>query len=294
MKENESLTDEPFIPEDSPGWLLENIRKPVKSVWTSVNDRSIHLLDWGIEGSALPTLLLVHGFGAHAHWWAFLAPFFSSEYRVVAIDLPGFGDSSPPPAYTDTCFSEAIVGCIEQNELGPVSIVGHSFGGAQAIRAMGMAPHLFRQGIVVDSNVRLPPEPLIRRLSAKGVHKISDSLEDCMSRFRLLPPANYIPALVDYIAFHSCTQSDSGWHWKADPNVINVGEIEDPAILEAANVPIDMIYGVNSFLNIEDKPSRVMQHFPQAGRLLQIPDAGHHIMAERPLELVSGIKSLLK
>lgn len=288
-------TEVSFVaPEGAPEWFLENLQKPGQSIRLAVNGSSMHALEWDSKSPGLPTLILVHGFGAHAHWWSFLAPFFNAEYRVIAIDLPGFGDSAPPLSYTDDCFAQAIIGCIEQLGLASVRIVGHSFGGAQSIRAMGIAPELFRQGIVVDSNVRLPPEPLIRKLSAKGAHKMSDTLEDCISRFRLLPSTHYIPALFQYIAFHSCTLSDKGWHWKSDPNIINVGEIEEPSILEAADVPIDMIYGGKSFLNIENKPSRVMEYFPQAGELVIIPQAGHHIMIEYPLELVARLKALLK
>ncbi|MEE2732073.1 MAG: alpha/beta hydrolase [Pseudomonadota bacterium] len=281
--------------DDAPAWLLENIQQPGQPIYTQVDDRQVHMLTWNWQRTDLPVLMLIHGFGAHAHWWSFLAPFFREHYRVAALDLPGFGDSEPPRQYQDDCFARAVIACIAQHQLAPVCIIGHSFGGAQAIRAMGLAPGLFSHGIVVDSNVRLPPEPLIRRLILKGEHKVSESREACMARFRLVPPQpDYHPALVRYIAHHSCVQSAHGWHWKADPNVVNVGEIEDPEILRAAAVPIDMIYGENSFLNVHDKPSRVLSHFPQPGQLIVIPEAGHHMMVDHPLQLVSAIQSLLR
>ncbi|WP_156872325.1 alpha/beta fold hydrolase [Ketobacter nezhaii] len=286
---------ETFEPrESSPKWFLDNLNHPGRSIVTRVAGKSIHMLAWNWERTELPTLMLVHGYGAHAHWWSFLAPFFADHYRVVAIDLPGMGDSDPPPEYNQSCFSRAIVGCIERNQLQPVTVVGHSYGGAQAIRAMGEAPHLFRHGIVVDSNVRLPPEPLIRKLQPKSAHKLSPSRAECAARFRLMPPRpDYIDALVYYIGYHSCTGDDRGWHWKADAACINSGEIEYPEILEAVSTKVDMIYGENSFLNVENKPVRVLSHFPNGGKLLIVPGAGHHIMAEYPLELVAAIKALL-
>lgn len=252
------------------------------------------MLAWNWERSELPTLMFVHGFGAHCHWWSFLAPFYIERYRVVALDLPGMGDSQPPAAYHDDCFALAIIGCIEKNHLDPVHIVGHSFGGAQSLRAMAKAPHLFSRGVIVDSNIGLPPEPPIRRLQPKGKHKLSQSQVECESRFRLVPSQhNWIPALTEYIAFHSCTQNKEGWHWKSDPDCINVGELEDPELLQSVPTKIDMIYGEQSFLNIKNKPARVFSHFAQPGKLLIIPGAGHHIMVDRPLELVAAIDSLL-
>lgn len=278
----------------SPRWFLENICNPGTSVFTHVAHRQVHMLAWNWECTELPALMLVHGFAANAHWWSFLAPFFADRFRVVALDLPGMGDSEAPATYQDDCFARAIVGCIEAHRLQPVCIIGHSFGGAQSIRAIGMSPHLFSRAIIVDSNVRLAPEPLIRRLQPKGSHKTSRSRAECAARLRLMPPQpNYIDALVHYIGFHSCIEGDDGWHWKSDPNCLNTGEIEDPEILRCANTRVDMIYGEKSFLNVENKPERVLRHFPQSGRLEIIPHAGHHIMVDHPLELVATINALL-
>lgn len=278
----------------APLWFQTNIGQPGTSIHTPVKERLVHMLAWNWERAHLPTLMLVHGFGAHAHWWSYLAPFFSDKFRVLALDLPGMGDSEPPLTYTPDCFANAIVGCIEKHDLQPATIVGHSFGGAQSLRAMAMSPQLFSHGIVVDSNVRLPPDPPIRNLQPKGEHKLSRSQSECEARFRLVPPQpNYSEHLINHIAKHSCKKSEGGWHWKADPNCINVGEIDGPEILQATTTPIDLIYGEKSFLNINDKPSKVLKYLPKGDRLIAIPEAGHHIMVDYPLELVSSIKSLL-
>jgi pimeloyl-ACP methyl ester carboxylesterase len=55
----------------------------------------------GAAGQALPTLLLLHGsFGSWTHWLRNI-PSLSERYRVIAIDIPGFGDSGPAPADHD-------------------------------------------------------------------------------------------------------------------------------------------------------------------------------------------------
>ena len=291
--DNANITPEPSSTA-APAWFLENMKAPGKSITTDVGGRSVHMLTWNWAIDHLPTLILVHGFGAHAHWWSYLAPFFSQHFRIAAIDLPGMGDSEPPTSYNDTCFAQAIIGCIKQHTQDPVCIVGHSYGGAQSMRAMGMSPELFKHGIVVDTNVRLPPEPLIRRLQPKGTHRLSVTRKDCESRFRLVPPQpSYIDTLVNHIAHHSCTGDENGWHWKSDPNCLNTGEIEDAAILHAVSTKVDLIYGEKSFLNVNNKPQRLLNELPNSGRLIMIPEAGHHIMVDFPLDLVSAINELL-
>lgn len=85
----------------------------------------------GLRDAAAPTLLLVHGMG---HWtqaaWDSLAPLFSTTHRIIAFDLPGFGESDKPDvAYSLEFFEETVGGLIEALGLEPVALVGHSLGG---------------------------------------------------------------------------------------------------------------------------------------------------------------------
>lgn len=295
MIENRHQESETWQPDtDAPQWFVDNLKQPGISLRVPVNGRQVNLLCWNRERTELPVLLLVHGFGAHVRWWSFLAPFFTDRYRVYALDMPGMGDSEAPLVYDELCFAQGIIGSIEQLDLSPVCIVGHSYGGAQSLRATTMAPHLFSRAIVVDSNVRFPPEPLIRRLQPKGTHKQSATRADCLDRFRIVPSQpNNIDAILQYIGWHSCEQDALGWHWKADPDCINSAEIESSDILEQVECRVDLIYGQKSFLNVRELPQRILQCLPQAGRLIEIPDAGHHIMVDYPLELVAAINELL-
>ena len=43
---------------------------------------SIHFLRWGPPEGTLPGILFLHGGGAHARWWSFIAPFFDHDRRV--------------------------------------------------------------------------------------------------------------------------------------------------------------------------------------------------------------------
>jgi pimeloyl-ACP methyl ester carboxylesterase len=82
-----------------------------------------------------PAVVLVHGLAST--WWAWFAniPHLALDYRVVAVDLPGFGGSdrlSRPTEIDD--FVDALVGLLGHLGLGSVRIVGHSLGGIVAQR----------------------------------------------------------------------------------------------------------------------------------------------------------------
>ena len=49
------------------------------------------------DNTSLPTLLLVHGFGANKDNWTRISKFLSDKYHIVALDLPGFGESFKSP-----------------------------------------------------------------------------------------------------------------------------------------------------------------------------------------------------
>src|SRR5262245_20990765 len=63
--------------------------------FVTVNGLRIHYLDWGAEGKQ--PLILLHGIGRIAHTFDHLAPHFSRNYHVIAVDMRGHGDSGWDP-----------------------------------------------------------------------------------------------------------------------------------------------------------------------------------------------------
>jgi pimeloyl-ACP methyl ester carboxylesterase len=76
-------------------------------------------------------VLLVHGLGGGASNWVLLAPALAARRRVLAVDLPGHGGSSPlPGAPAVTAFADRLRLLLEREGATPAVVVGHSFGGA--------------------------------------------------------------------------------------------------------------------------------------------------------------------
>src|SRR3954447_26955423 len=80
------------VARNAPGWFVKAIETPFDTGAVVVDGARITYLLWGGD-SDKPGIVLVHGNGAHAHWWTFIAPFLLEHYRVVALDLSGMGDS---------------------------------------------------------------------------------------------------------------------------------------------------------------------------------------------------------
>src|SRR4051794_20371725 len=79
----------------APDWFRWATSRPRQSQFVTVAGCRIHYLVWAREParSGERGLLFVHGGGAHSHWWSYIAPYFTRDFRVAAIDLSGMGDS---------------------------------------------------------------------------------------------------------------------------------------------------------------------------------------------------------
>ena len=81
-----------------------------------------------------PAVVLLHGLGGFAESWRHNIPALAGVSTVFAVDLPGFGLSSKPPArYRLADSARAVHGFLQAMGLGRVAIVGHSLGASVAL-----------------------------------------------------------------------------------------------------------------------------------------------------------------
>jgi haloalkane dehalogenase len=77
-----------------------------------------------------PVALLIHGYPESSYQWRHLMPSLAQAgWRAVAPDLAGFGDSPPDPPGTWEHHRESIARFHQEQELGPVVLVAHDWGG---------------------------------------------------------------------------------------------------------------------------------------------------------------------
>ena len=92
-----------------PTWFLRALAVPVDDLWFDVDGCRIHALAWGEPGRR--GIVFVHGGGAHAHWWTHVAAPFADQFRVVALDMSGHGDSGTRTTYSlEQWTDEVMVG----------------------------------------------------------------------------------------------------------------------------------------------------------------------------------------
>ncbi|HEX4344868.1 MAG TPA: alpha/beta hydrolase [Solirubrobacteraceae bacterium] len=94
--------------------------------WVRVQDRWMNLVDIG-EG---PVILMIHGLSGSWQNWLENIPFFARDHRVIAVDLPGFGESEMPVKdISISNYADTIDALLDVLEIETVRLVGNSMGG---------------------------------------------------------------------------------------------------------------------------------------------------------------------
>ncbi len=105
-------------------------------------------------------LLILHGWGASSESWAALQQVLSKQgFRVIAIDLPGFGRSNPPAvAWGVQEYGDFIEQFVSAIGLEKFFLLGHSFGGQIAISFTVQHQELVKKLILAaPPGIRRPP-----------------------------------------------------------------------------------------------------------------------------------------
>jgi pimeloyl-ACP methyl ester carboxylesterase len=99
-----------------------------------------------------PAILLLHGFPFHRRIWDGFAEGLAESARVIAVDLPGFGDSPIiKTPFTLDDIGRSILSWMDEHDVKTPMIVGHSLGGYIALALAGLDPSKFAGLILFHS-----------------------------------------------------------------------------------------------------------------------------------------------
>ena len=141
-----AFTTEEYLPL-SPDQLPKHWR--LSSIQETQFDSAVFVADVGQRTK--PLVILIHGMGqAGLTDWLSVIPALETDYRVVAIDLPGFGRSEKPEGqYSPKNYAKVIHHIKQTFSKQPVAVVGHSMGAAVALRYASMYPDDIERVVLV-------------------------------------------------------------------------------------------------------------------------------------------------
>ena len=278
---------------DTPEWFTAALAAKPDTGSVEVAGAQIRYRAWGPAGS--PGIVLVHGGGAHAHWWDHIGPLLADGRRVVAVDLSGHGDSDHREHYQLEQWSyEVLAVAAPAGIVGPPTLVGHSMGGMVSF----VAAHLFGDQLagaqIIDSPIwgRSTEEGEARAKAAFGPKKVYPSRDDAIAHFRLVPGQERIlPYVMEHVARTSMEAVEGGWSWKFDPTMVG----RDGSVHLGGGAPACRVAFFRSQGGIisDDAFAELRGRLGPSALVTTLPTAGHHPMIDQPLVLATAILTTL-
>ena len=255
----------------------------------------LHLLEWG--SAARTGVLLLHGGAAHAHWFDAIATLPAERHHVAALDQRGHGESAwaRPPAYATEDFAGDIVGVIDRLGWSSAVLVGHSMGGHNAIACAAWHPDRIRGLVIVDSRPEIPAERLAQ-MKERGERPVRrhPTVEAAVAAFRLLPPETSAdPPLLAHLASESVAWLDGAVSPRFDP-ACYAGRVpvDGWRLLPRITAPTLVVRGERSPILPRLMAERLCAELPDA-RLVEIEDAYHHLVLDRPEAFAHELRGFL-
>lgn len=280
-------------PDDAPAWFRRAIDDAPSHDAVEVAGCRIAFRCWGTPGQR--GVVLVHGGAAQSGWWDHIAPFLASEYRVLALDLSGHGDSGRRDGYDHETWAREVVEVAEAGAIdGPPVVIGHSMGGWVALNVAALHADRVAGAIAIDSPIRdrSPEEEAAAEQRAFGPLKIYPSKQDALGRFRTIPEQDEVlPYVMAHIGETSIREIDDGWTWKFDPALFG-HERPGPELLTSITCRVAILRAEQGLVT-RDIGDHMYELLGRVAPVIPIPEAGHHVMIDQPLSLVTALRALL-
>lgn len=269
----------------------------------------LHYVDWGNPDA--PPLLLVHGGRDHCRNWDWVAEALRDEYHIIAPDLRGHGDSQwmIGGSYSLSEYVYDIAQLIHQMKLAPLTIIGHSLGGAITLNYTGLYPETVKKVVAIEGMGRPPSKKkgkpvdermtnwidFLRKLSARQPRKY-ETLEQCFERMQEANP-HLSPEQARHLTVHGANQNEDGtYSWKYDnytrafsPFHIDEEELHD--LWSRITCPTLLFRGNESWASDPEKAGR-MAHFQNA-KLINVDKAGHWVHHDQLDLFLREVKTFL-
>ena len=241
---------------------------------------------YSAAGSGEPALVFVHAGLANRRFWSAQLRAFSARYRVVALDLPGHGESgSNRVKWGVPEFGRDVEAVLEAEKLGAVIMVGNSLGGPVAVEAALLRPQSVLAVIGVDTfqrvNYTVTPEHARRRADAFR-EDFAGSVEQMLTTL-FHPDAD--PALVADVRRQMLEVSVETVH----AMFLSMGGYDLAAAVRRLRPPLRAINGDLYPSDIESV-REVKSDFD----VVIMARAGHFPMLERPTEFDAHLSDLVR
>ena len=273
--------------------LLEQQLAGLSPREVEVDGLTIRYYEGGAETGE--TVLMIHGFGANRDNWLRFSRAFTSRYHVIALDLPGFGESSKPDARYDVATqTERLHAFIQALQLGKPHLIGNSMGGhIAALYAARYPEQLLSVALLDNAGVTSPRKSEMFSMIERGepnplvVRQAEDF--DRLMKFVFVAP----PPLPESLKRHFAEQSMANQiHYDAIFAQLREHYVPLEPELPKIQVPTLLLWGEQDRL-LDVSSIEVMKPLLAKPSVVIMKNCGHAPMIERPEETAKHYQAFL-
>ncbi len=237
-----------------------------------------------------PPLLLIHGLAGSRDSFDTIIDDLAAQREVIAIDLPGFGETPPMPGEASTpAYADAVTAFLRQHDLVGVDVVGSSMGARIALE-------LARRGGVVGKVVALNPGGFWSKAAQRGfrisvgasialVNAIRPLLplltSNPVTRTILLPQFSARPWAIKSATVLPALRGFKAPSTKSAFRFLASGPPQEGAPAGTLDQPVLMVWGKQDYVTLAKQSVRAQELFPDATVEL-IPRCGHFPFWDQP------------
>ena len=266
--------------------------------YVPLDGMNFHYLEWGDAAST--TVLMLHGVSQQSHSWDFVSLALSGQYRALALDQRGHGDSdwAPDGDYSVEAQQRDIDGFVEAQGLKGFILIGHSMGGRNAYVWASRHPDKLKGLVIVDTGpqTQRPGQDRIRRFQELpdelgSFEEFAQRVQEYTGRSR----EQVMGALK-----HSIRQRPDGkWTWKYDKLLRTSGHRPGSwppeqlwECISRITCPTLVLRGSRSDIFQEETMARMQSVIPDCATVT-IENAGHLVQGDNPADFVAAVQEFL-
>jgi len=236
----------------------------------------------GSSAPGAPTLVFVHGWSCDRSYWNNQLASFSRDYRVVAVDLAGHGESGTGRKdWSIAAFGSDVAAVVTKLGLARVILIGHSMGGDVVAEAARQMPGRVAGLIWVDVYKQLGPGRSPESVQAFA-DKLSPDFADSARAFvRTMFVTTSNPALVESIANDMASA----------PPAIAI-----PSLISAQSYSREMVRTLDALklpgvaINPDNAPTDVPSLERHGFQVIIVPGVGHFLFLEDPQRFDAALR----
>ncbi len=274
-------------PDDTARWMIdgERARNGLTAKTVVVDGEVWPYLEGGASNA--PAILMIHGFSADKDNWTRYAGAFVENYRVIAPDLPGFGEQTRHPGWDYRLGTqvERLRAFAQAVGLESFHMVGNSMGGhITALYALAYPQQVLSAALFDNAGIDSPQQSDMRKQLEQGVNPLlTESVDDfdrVLSYTMEAPP--FLPWPVKPLKAREALAARD-FNDYIFGQIINdrASGLEDR--FADISVPVLILWGRQDRL-LDVSSVDVMKAQLPSARVVIMEDTGHLPMVERPAE----------